>query len=321
MRNFDAVLGALKYPIWQAPTSSLAGPELAAAVSKAGGMGSIALTWTTPELSVEQIRQVRRETHNPFLANFALAFPPHALDQALDAGAPIISFSWGDPEPYLARVRSAGAMFGIQVTNCAGAKRAVELGADFLICQGVEAGGHVQSTTSLYESLPQIIESANGVPVIAAGGIANGIAISKVLSMGAKGAILGTRFLATKESRAHDEYKRMLVESTGETALTVCFDGDWPYSAHRILRNSTFDSWESFGCPANGSRPGEGDEVARTVSGEAILRYDSAAPRDDYQGNIESMCLYSGTGSGEIKDVPGAAELLERLWQECSVQP
>ncbi len=319
MRIFDTVLDALKYPIWQAPTSSLAGPELAAAVSKAGGMGSMALTWTTAELSVEQILQVRSQTSNPFLVNFALAFPPLALDHALDAGAPIISFSWGDPEPYLKRVRSAGAMFGIQVTTREGAKRAIDQGAGFLICQGVEAGGHVQSTTSLYESLPRIIESANGVPVIASGGIADGAAIAKVLRMGAKGAILGTRFLATKESRAHDEYKRMLVESTGDTALTVCFDGDWPYSAHRVLRNSTLDSWESFGCPAHGSRPGEGDEVVVTANGEPILRYDSAAPRKDHQGNIESMCLYSGTGSGAIKDVPGAAELLERLWQECLI--
>ena len=316
MRNFDAVLGALKYPIWQAPTSSLAGPELVAAVSGAGGMGSLALTWTSPELAVEQINQVLSQTSNPFLVNFALAFPPLALDQALDAGAPIISFSWGDPEPYLDRVRSAGTMFGIQVTTREGAKRAIDQGADFLVCQGVEAGGHVQSTTSLYESLPRIIESANGIPVIAAGGIADGSAISKVLKIGAKGAILGTRFLATKESRAHNEYKRMLVESTGDTALTVCFDGDWPYSAHRVLRNSTLENWEASGCSTHGDRPGEGDTVAMTANGEPILRYDSAAPRDDYQGNIESMCLYSGTGSGAIKDVPGAAELLERLWQE-----
>ncbi len=317
MRNFDAVLDALNYPIWQAPTSSLAGPELAVAVSGAGGMGSLALTWTTPELAVDQINQIRNQTSNPFLVNFALAFAPLALDHALDAGAPIITFSWGDPEPYLDRIRASGAMFGIQVTNCAGAKRAVDQGADFLICQGVESGGHVQSTTSLYESLPRVIEAAIGVPVIAAGGIADGAAIAKVLKIGAKGAILGTRFLATKESRAHDEYKRMLVESTGETALTVCFDGDWPYSAHRVLRNSTLDNWEASGCPSHGLRPGEGEVVAETTEGEAILRYDSAAPRDDYHGNIESMCLYSGTGSGAIKDVPGAAELLERLWQEC----
>jgi nitronate monooxygenase len=321
MRNFDAVLDGLKYPIWQAPTSSLAGPELAAAVSGAGGMGSLALTWTSPELSVEQIHQVRSQTSNPFLVNFALAFPPLALDHALDAGAPIISFSWGNPESYLDRVRSSGAMFGIQVTNGTGAKRAIDQGADFLICQGVEAGGHVQSTTSLYESLPHIIESANGVPVIAAGGIADGSGIAKFLEMGAKGTMLGTRFLATKESRAHDEYKRMLVESTGETALTVCYDGGWQYSTHRVLRNSTLENWEASGCPTHGTRPGEGDTVSMTANGEPILRYDSAAPRDDYQGNIEAMCLYSGTGSGAIKDVPGAAELLARLWQECLGHP
>src|ERR1051326_4436087 len=93
---FQSVLDALRYPIWQAPTASIAGPELAAAVSKAGGMGSMALTWTEPEVAAEQIRQVRSQTAKPFLVNFALAFPPLALDASLEAGAPIVTFSWGD---------------------------------------------------------------------------------------------------------------------------------------------------------------------------------------------------------------------------------
>src|ERR1019366_7542478 len=151
---FQSVLDSLRYPIWQALTASLAGPELAAAVSKAGGMGSMALTWTTPEVAAEQIFQVRHLTENPFFVNFALAFPPHALDASLDAGAPIITFSWGDPDPYMPKVRAAGTKVGVQVTNVAGALRAIEQGADFLVCQGVEAGGHVQSTTSLWELLP-----------------------------------------------------------------------------------------------------------------------------------------------------------------------
>src|SRR5579862_9358977 len=199
---FQSVLESLRYPIWQAPTASLAGPELAAAVSKAGGMGSLALTWTESDVAAEHIRQVRSETDNLFCVNFALAFAPHALEASLDAGAPIVSFSWGDPEPYLPRVRAAGASFGIQVTNVAGVHRAVEQGADFLICQGNEAGGHVQSNTSLWELLPRIVEAARGVPVIAAGGIALGQEIARVLALGAKGAVLGTRFVATQESRA-----------------------------------------------------------------------------------------------------------------------
>ena len=314
---FQSVLEALRYPIWQAPTASIAGPELAAAVSKAGGMGSMALTWTKPEVAAEQISQVRSQTDNPFFVNFALAFPPLALEATLDAGAPIVTFSWGDPERYLSKVRAAGAKVGIQVTNVAGAHRAIEQGADFLICQGVEAGGHVQSTTSLWELLPRIVEAASSVPVMAAGGISRGSGIAKVLSLGAKGAILGTRFVATQESRAHMDYKRQLVEATGETALTVCFEGAWPYSAHRVLRNSTLETWEAAGSPGVGSRPGEGESVAATAIGEAIFRYEDTAPRAGYTGNIEAMCLYAGTGCCAIADIPSAGELVIRLWREC----
>lgn len=315
--TFQEVLEGLRYPIWQAPTASLAGPELAAAVSKAGGMGSMALTWTPPDVAREQIRQVRRETENPFFVNFALAFPPLALDAALDAGVPIVTFSWGDPGPHLPKVRATGAWIGIQVTNVAGALRAISQGADFLICQGNEAGGHVQSTTPLWELLPRIVEAASGVPVMAAGGIARGRDIKKALSLGARGAILGTRFVATQESRAHPEYKHRLIEAKGETALTVCFDGAWPYSAHRVLRNSTLEAWEAAGSPAVGTRPGEGETIAVTASGEEIFRYEDTAPKQGYSGEIEAMCLYSGTGCSEITDLPPAGALVERLWREC----
>lgn len=278
----------------------------------------MALTWTEPALAAEQVQQVRAATENPFLVNFALAFPPLALDASLEAGVPIVTFSWGDPEPYLARVRAAGAKVGIQVTNVGGVHRAISQGADFLICQGNEAGGHVQSNTSLWELLPRIVEAAGDVPVMAAGGISRGSEISRVLSLGAKGAVLGTRFLATQESRAHPDYKQQLVEARGETALTVCFEGGWPYSAHRVLRNSTLETWEAAGSPAVGSRPGEGDTVAVTADGEAILRYEDAAPKLGYTGDIEAMCLYAGTGCGAITDIPAAGELVERLWRECS---
>ena len=175
----------------------------------------------------------------------------------------------------------------------------------------------MQSTTPLMDLLPRIVEAANGIPVIAAGGLANGWDIAKTLAAGARGAILGTRFLATRESRAHSEYKRLLVESKGDTALTVCFEGDWPYSSHRVLRNSTLESWEASGCPPIGARPGEGETVAETDRGEAIFRYEGTAPKDGYVGDIEAMCLYSGTGVAQITDIPTAGELVERLWLEC----
>ena len=101
------------------------------------------------------------------------------------------------------------------------------------------------------------------------------------------------------------------------TALTVCFEGGWPYSAHRVLRNSTLEAWEAAGSPAVGSRPGEGETVAATADGEAILRYGAAFPQQGFTGNIEAMCLYAGTGCSAIADIPSAGELVERLWREC----
>ncbi len=308
----------LRFPIWQAPTGSIAGPELAAAVSTAGGMGAMALTWTPPELAAEQVRQVRAATANPFLVNFALAFPPTALADALEAGAPIVSFSWGDPAPYLAQVRAAGAQVGVQVTNSEGARRALALDVDFLVCQGIEAGGHVQSTTSLWDLLPEIVAVAGDVPVIAAGGLGNGTDIARALRLGATGAMLGTRFVATQESRAHLDYKRRLVEATAaDTALTVCFEGGWPYAAHRVLRNPTLETWEAAGCPPVGQRPGEGETVGQTASGEPIFRYEDTSPRQGTTGNVLDMALYAGIGCATIHDLPSASELVARLWTEC----
>ena len=308
----------LRVPLVQAPTGSIAGPELAIAVANAGAMAALALTWTPPDEAARVVAQVRAGTSGPFLANFALAFPPDSLDAALEAGVPIVTFSWGDAQPYIGPVHRAGAKVGVQVTNVCGAVRAAEMGADFLICQGVEAGGHVQSHTALADLLPRIVAAARGVPVIAAGGIATGRQIADALKSGAAAASLGTRFVATRESRAHAQYKRLLAEAeTGDAALTVCFEGGWPYAAHRVLRNSTLETWETAGCPPVGQRPGEGERVGATASGEPIFRYEDTAPRIGMTGGIETMCLYAGTGVGQITDVPPAAEIISRLWNEA----
>jgi nitronate monooxygenase len=170
------------------------------------------LTWTEPETAAKWVRQVRSQTDGLFQVNFVLHFEPKALTAVLEAGAPIITFSWGLPIDQAKAVKDAGAMLGIQVVSQRGAKVALELEPDFLICQGVEAGGHVQSSTPLKELLPQVLEVAGDVPVIAAGGISVGHQIRSILDDGAAGAMLVTRFVATQESRAHPTYKRILAE-------------------------------------------------------------------------------------------------------------
>ncbi len=308
----------LRYPIFQAPVGSIAGLELATAVSEAGGMGALALTWTSPEKARRLVESVRAQTELPFQVNFVLAFEAKSLAAALEAGARVVTFSWGIPGAEIPLVRSFGARFGVQATTTDGARRAVDIGADFLICQGIEAGGHVQATQSAWHVLPRIVEIAQSVPVIAAGGIGNGQMIARALAMGASGVMLGTRFVATRESLAHEFYKRRLVEASAkDTALTVCFDGGWPNAAHRVLRNSTLTNWEAAGCPPVGQRPGEGERIAIDPTGQEFHRYDDVPPRAAMTGNPEAMCLYAGTSCDSIDDIPPASELVERLWSEC----
>lgn len=308
-------------PIWQAPVGSMAGPDLAAAVAEAGGMGALALTWASPEHARESIASVARATDGAFQGNFVLAFEPASLPAALEAGLRIVSFSWGMPHGQVHLLRSFGARLGIQVTSREGAQQALDLGAEFLICQGVEAGGHVQATRSLWHVLPEVIDEAGPVAVVAAGGIASGRGIWRALEKGAAGAMLGTRFVATVESLAHESYKRRIVAARSTDAvLTVCFDLGWPHAAHRALRNSTLAAWEAAGCPPSGRRPGEGDVVARLADGKQFVRYEDAPPRAGMSGSVEAMHLYAGLGCDEISDIPPARELVERLWRECQAR-
>jgi nitronate monooxygenase len=307
----------LKYPILQAPVGSVATPELAANVCNAGAMGSLALTWEKPQAAVRLVAQMRALTTGPFFVNYVLAFPPKSLDAALEAGAPVVTFSWGQPGKLADRVRCSDARVGIQVGNLDGAKQALDSQADFIICQGVEAGGHVQSTTALSTLLAQVVEISGAIPVVAAGGLANGADLYRALQQGAAAIMLGTRFVATAESRAHPVYKQALVDSKpGDSVYTLCYDGSWPYAAHRVLRNATLNDWESAGCPQVGHRPGEGETVASDNDGYVLRRYDDDPPLSSMEGEILDCCLYAGTGCGDIDDLPDAAELISRIWNE-----
>src|SRR5690349_8971687 len=162
--------------------------------------------------------------------------------------------------------------------QCGKRGAALDLGADYLVCQGTEAGGHVQANRGLYETLPDVLKEARQVPVIAAGGIANGDGIRKALLASASGAMLGTRFVATAESNAHPAYQRALMAAHAkDTVLTVCFERGWPNAIHRALRNQTFVMWEAAGCPPAGKRPGERDILATRPDGSQVLRYQTAS--------------------------------------------
>jgi nitronate monooxygenase len=313
-RDLLDVLG-IDVPLVQAPIGACARPGLVAAVGEAGAIGTLACTWAPPAELGAVVGRVRELSQRRFAANLVLWFGVDAqLDALLALGVPVLTFSWGQPgRARIARCHRAGARVAVQVGSAAGARRAAADGADALIAQGVEAGGHVQSTTALDDLLGPVLDAAATTPVIAAGGLALPGDIARVRALGAAAAMLGTRFVATAESAAHAAYKAALVGADARaTALTVCFSGDWPHAPHRVLRNATLERWEEAGCPPPGRRPGE-DSPPATRAGTAIPRYGDAPPLAGDTGALDEMCLYAGVGCSAIDDVPTAAEVIERL--------
>lgn len=311
----------LKYPISNAGMGGAAIPELAIAVSNAGGLASVGTGLLATAESVRaSVSRTKAATTRPFAVNYLLCRAPVTLPVALEAGAPIIQFAWGIPTAdMVAAIRHAGAKMAIQVGSAEGARRALDVGADYLICQGIEGGGHVQGTRALYEILPAVIEEAKTVHVLAGGGIANGAHIRRALLTGASGVLIGTRFVATREASAHEVHKRAIVRAkAADTALTVCFQDGWANAPHRVLRNRTLEMWEAAGCPPPGKRPGEGDVLTtNTVTGATKLRYSYRVPLPDDDGAPMELALYAGRGVDAIRDIPSAGELVARLWREC----
>ena len=235
---------------------------------------------------------MRAATKGPFASTTFSGTNRASLNAALDAGAPIVQFSWGMPtREMVSAIRAAGAKLGTQVTSAESARAALDLGADYLVCQGTEAGGHVQANRGLYEALPIVLKEAGKTPVVASGGIGNGQGIRRALLAGASAAMLGTRFVATVESNAHPDYKQAIIAAHGkDTVLTVCFQNGWPGATHRALRNRTFVMWDAAGCPPVGKRPGEGDVVATRPDGSKILRYWTCVTDKGSRRSSDGVC-------------------------------
>ena len=208
---------------------------------------------------------------------------------------------------------------GVQVTSRNSARMALDAGADYMVCQGTEAGGHVHASRPLTHALKKVLEVAGSVPVIASGGIANGHSMHRYMTMGAAGVVMGSRFVASQESRAHHDYKQALVQAkSSDTVLTTCMNKGWDNAQHRVLRNSTFDRWESAGCPAPGQRPGETDVIARSTTDASyeVERYSINSPGAYYEGDVEAMAAYAGESVDDIVDLPSVGEIMSRTWTE-----
>jgi nitronate monooxygenase len=239
------------------------------------------------------------------------------LEAALDAGCRVVSLLRGDPVPYVRRAKRAGAIVFWTVSGPAEAQRAAKEGVDFIVAQGREAGGHLTGEASLMTLLPTVIDAAMGIPVVAAGGIADGRGLAAALAFGACGAWMGTRFIASVESGCHPGHKRKVVESGfSDLVETTLFDGGWADSPHRVIVNSTFERWKAAGCPANGSRPGEGEQIGTLPDGAPLLRYNVSSPWEGMDGDWEAGPLYAGSTCALIKSIEPVGQIIQRIsWE------
>jgi NAD(P)H-dependent flavin oxidoreductase YrpB (nitropropane dioxygenase family) len=300
-------------PLMQAPIGPAATPELVAAVSRTGALGTLAASWTDLDVLREQIRQIKGDTDRPFCVNLVLAFGQQdRLEVAIEERVSVVSFSWGIDDAMISRAQQGGAAVVVQVGGVADARHAEAAGADVVMIQGLEAGGHVQSTMSLHELLPDV-RRATRRPIIAAGGIGDPDGVRRAIAAGADAVACGTAFLAATEADVHPGYlERLIGAGPDDTVLTRLFDGGWPGAPHRVLRNETVVRWEVAGTPLPGARPGEDDIVAHR-KGEAVVRYADAQPTRDTTGDIESMAMYAGHSVGHIKRSEPGARIVHRL--------
>ena len=302
----------IEQPIVQAPMSAV--PQLAAAVSNAGGLGMLALTWSTPAGDV--VRETAALTDRPFGGNLILTSDHHRrLDEALEAGMRIVSLMWGDPAAYVEQVHDANGIVLHTVASAEEARRVVASGVDVVVAQGWEAGGHVWGQIATLPLVPAVVDAVAPLPVIAAGGIGDARGVAAVLALGAQAAWLGTRFLLAEEMPVHEEYRRLLMDAAETDAQWYAnlYEVGWPDAPHRALRNSTAEIWEAAGRPPLASRPGQGEVIAQFASGDPILRYSTAAPMVGTTGDVEALSLWAGQSVALAKKTQPAAEIVAEL--------
>ncbi len=304
--RFTEMLG-LDYPVMSAPMSNHSGGELAAAVTAAGGLGTFGGTnGFGPGWLRHQIALVRSRTDRPFGVGFIthlIAADPTNFEIALEERVPVFVFSFSDPEPWLGRAKDAGALTICQVQSAELAEMAVRAGADVLLAQGNEAGGHT-GQVNLLPLLVSLVERYPDVPVLAAGGITTGRALAAVFAAGGEGASLGTAMVATPEAvEVPVAFKERIVASNGQdTAYTRLYDllGDSPWPdgiAGRVYRNRLVREWDGRDADILAHR----EELASDVA--------YARARED----PEMSSVYFGQGAGNVTAVRPAADVVREI--------
>ena len=296
------VLG-IEIPIVQAGMATYTSAELVAAVSNAGGLGIIgALGRNTDDLR-DEIRRVRALTNKPFGVNHVVCRIDDAcVELTLSQRVPVISLSWGRATELTAKAHEAGLKVMHQVTTPEEAGGVAAEGADVIVAQGAEGGGHVGSAMSTMALVPQAVDLVKPVPVLAAGGIADGRGMAAAIMLGAQGVLMGTRFLATVECHGRGHSKDALLNSLGSQTIASKFYDDvlgiqWPGSVVRAIRNPILDEWARR---AN-EWPARSDELRPQVQ--------SAIDNGDF--------VLAGESVGLVHEILPAAELIRRIVAEA----
>lgn len=302
----------IEHPVMLAPMGGVAGGALAGAVSNAGGFGFIGSGYADPAIGYgddwleAQFAAAGNARVGVGFITWSLARRPRALDAALAHGPRAVFLSFGDASRFAAPVRAAGAKLVMQVQTVAAARAAAELGADIIVAQGGEAGGHghVRSTLPL---VPAVVDAVAPLPVVAAGGIADGRGLAAALMLGATGALIGTGFYAAREALAHPAAKARLVESSGDNTRRghsvdsvrgLTWPADWTI---RTLENDFTSRWSDDDAGLQAALPEEAE------------RYGAAVARGDF----DTAIVIAGEAADLVRAEAPAADILARITGEA----
>jgi nitronate monooxygenase len=315
-------LFGIEYPIVCAGMGNIALANLAAAVSEAGGLGTIAMPGMSPDAMAAEISAARKITAKPVVVNQLIPFlRPGILETLANQPISAVTLFWGDPAEYIPACKTLGLKVIWQCGSALEAAAAKRAGADAIIAQGFEAGGHVRGVVTTFALIPEVRDAIGDLPMLAAGGISDGRGLVAALALGADGAVFGTRFLASRESSAHRDYKQAVLDAhASDTVHTKLFDIGWPDAAHRVIRTPLVEAWERAGSPASPNRAGEGEAIAHLRRGGVdapLQRYSVNPPSDSVEGDITGLPFYAGQSVSMIDKIAPAGEIVRQIAAEA----
>ncbi|GCE30425.1 2-nitropropane dioxygenase [Dictyobacter alpinus] len=312
----------IELPFVSAGMAFIGMPPLVAAVSNAGGMGTLGASLVPPDDLRTLIHMTRSMTTRPFGVNFITPFigEPH-IAVCIEEKVAVVSFFWGDPpETFIQRLHTAGIKVWMQVGSLAEARTAVRSGVDAVVAQGSEAGGHNRSTATSLTLIPAVVDAIAPIPVIAAGGIADGRGVVAALALGAEAVWVGTRMVASQEAYANEEYKKRIVAAEGaDTVRTTIFGPEWPHQPMRVIRNRVVEEWAGQETRVVYD-PNPTTFIGQTrIGGQEVPlpKFSALLPTPDTTGDWEEMCFTAGECSGLINEVKPAADIVHEMMEEA----